>query len=235
VSPILIDIIIIAVLVLTCIMGFKRGLMLSIVNAGSSVISFILSLILYPLVSKILKLTPLFDSVKNTVAQSIEKIAMNISGALTPAKVVDAISMPGIMKDNLLAQITEPGKTEALDSLKNSLSGAIAGFILDIIAIVVLFIIVKIIIMLLKNVIKAIASIPVIKQVDKIGGLAFGLLEGFMLLTVAAALLAFFTSKAEPGSLVQAIDKSLLGSYFYNNNLILNIISGKAISIPGLN
>ena len=213
-SPILIDIILVAVIVLLCIIGFKRGLMLSIVTAGSSIISIILSFILYPIVSKILRATPIFDALRDTVGQSIEKLTSHLAGSTTTAaNVVDAISLPDVMKENILSQISSPGKAETLDNLTNSLSGAIAGLIVDIIAIIVLFIVIKIIIMLLKNLIKAIGSIPVIKQVDRIGGLAFGLLEGVILVTVVAAVFSFFSSNIGAESLIEAIDKSV-GSYF---------------------
>ena len=84
-SPILIDIILVAVIVLLCIIGFKRGLMLSIVTAGSSIISIILSFILYPIVSKILRATPIFDALRDTVGQSIEKLTSHLAGSTTTA------------------------------------------------------------------------------------------------------------------------------------------------------
>ena len=94
---------------------------------------------------------------------------------------------------------------------------SIAEVIINLIVIVVLFIIINIIMFFLKFIFGAIASLPIIKQLDKLGGFIYGVIEGFLIIYIILAILSFINIQ----EVQLAIKTSYLASMLYNNNLLL--------------
>ncbi|MBR3163153.1 MAG: CvpA family protein [Clostridia bacterium] len=90
---------------------------------------------------------------------------------------------------------------------------------------ILLFLFSKIILMLLKTFTDIISKIPVIKQVNEIAGLAYGLIIGLIIIYVILAITFFILSMKENNNISTAIENSFITRFFYNNNIILNILS----------
>ena len=69
----------------------------------------------------------------------------------------------------------------------------------------------------LKFIFGAIASLPIIKQLDKLGGFIYGLIEGLLIIYIVLAILSFVHVQ----ELQLAIKTSYIASILYNNNLLL--------------
>ena len=69
----------------------------------------------------------------------------------------------------------------------------------------------------LKFIFGAIAELPIIKQIDKLGGFIYGVIEGLLIIYIILAILSFVNVE----ELQLAIKTSYLTSILYNNNLIL--------------
>ena len=89
---------------------------------------------------------------------------------------------------------------------------------------IVLFIVARIALILVRGLAKLLTSLPVIKQVDKAGGVVYGLLEALIILYVLLALASFISPMIEQNRLIDGIQSSFIGSYLYNNNLLLKIV-----------
>ena len=59
---------------------------------------------------------------------------------------------------------------------------------------------------------------------DKIGGIAYGAIEGIAIVYVILAIISLFAVVQPENVIVEGILKSSIGSMLYNNNLILNIL-----------
>ena len=87
-----------------------------------------------------------------------------------------------------------------------------------------LFIIARIALMFVSAISSLVTDLPIIKQVDKTGGIIYGLIEALLILFIIFAIISFISPMIEGSGLITAINKSILGSVLYNNNLLLNII-----------
>lgn len=176
------DLIIVGVVVLSVIVGYQCGFIKTVLGLFSSIISILLTYLLYPVLLK----TPYYDS--------LSLWAMNATQTF----------------------------------LKNSfLSEQVAQVALNIIFILLLFFIIKIVVKLLIGMIDIIAKIPVIKQVNKLGGAIGGLLSGVLIVYFILGVL-FLAKDAihEPAKeAYQAIDHSVIGKSIYDNNFILNALN----------
>ena len=117
-------------------------------------------------------------------------------------------------------------ETVAAPELVASTSVAVAGFVLDVLCMIVLFVIVKIGLLFVKGLLEKITSLPVLKQIDKVGGVVFGLLEAFVFLTIVGAVFSLFSGMAD-GNLLNVVEHSVIAKFFYQENLLLFFLSNK--------
>lgn len=235
-NSVFIDIILVVVFVLFCFLGYKRGLMLSIFAAGSTIISLVVSILIYPAVSAVLEKTPLYDAVNARVTESLSGVGAGLANSTnsTINEYINSMSLPDVIKENLLEQFSNTSSEYAVVDIVKSLSTVVTDLIIDIISIILLFIIVSVIMFFVKRLLVGVAKFPVIKHFDKAGGLVFGFVEAFVLVTVVAAIFSYISTTFDSAAFIESLNNSVLGNYFYNNNVILNIISGKPLEIPML-
>ena len=93
-----------------------------------------------------------------------------------------------------------------------------------IISFVAVFILVKIILTILRKFLRIVTKLPIIKQLDKIGGTATGLLKGIVIVYAALAIISIFFANS---TLTKYILKSELASIMYNKNIILLLLLKK--------
>ena len=192
------DIIVILILAVCIFFGVKRGLTGVIVKLLSIVISLVLSLILFkPVSAIIINHTDIYNNLTSTIENSLNSKDENAEETSTePSIILDSIN-------------------EQVETVKENKS--IAEVIINLIVIVVLFIIINIIMFFLKFIFGAIASLPIIKQLDKLGGFIYGLIEGLLIIYIVLAILSFVHVQ----ELQLAIKTSYIASILYNNNLLL--------------
>lgn len=198
------DIIIILILVTCVFFGLKRGLTGVIVKLLSIVISLILSLILFkPVSTIIINNTNIYNDLVTNIESSLNsKEDKNVEESAEPNIIVNSIN-------------------KQMDTVKENtnevIAKSIAEVIINLIVIIVLFIIINIIMFFLKFIFGAIASLPIIKQLDKLGGFIYGVIEGFLIIYIILAILSFINIQ----EVQLAIKTSYLASMLYNNNLLL--------------
>lgn len=198
------DIIIILILATCVFFGVKRGLTGVIVKLLSIVISLILSLILFkPVSTIIINHTNIYNDLVTNIESSLNsKEDKNVEESAEPNIIVDSIN-------------------KQMDTVKENtnevIAKSIAEVIINLIVIIVLFIIINIIMFFLKFIFGAIASLPIIKQLDKLGGFIYGVIEGFLIIYIILAILSFINIQ----EVQLAIKTSYLASMLYNNNLLL--------------
>ena len=186
------DIIVILILAVCIFFGVKRGLTGVIVKLLSIVISLVLSLILFkPVSAIIINHTDIYNNLTSTIENSLNSKDENAEETSTE---------PSIILDSINEQVET-----VKENTNNVIAKSIAEVIINLIVIVVLFIF------------GAIASLPIIKQLDKLGGFIYGLIEGLLIIYIVLAILSFVHVQ----ELQLAIKTSYIASILYNNNLLL--------------
>lgn len=198
------DIIIILILATCVFFGVKRGLTGVIVKLLSIVISLILSLILFkPVSTIIIDHTNIYNDLVTNIESSLNSKEDNVE---------EKSAEPNIIVESINKQMDT-----AKDNANVVIAKSIAEVIINLIVIIVLFIIINIIMFFLKFIFGAIASLPIIKQLDKLGGFIYGVIEGFLIIYIILAILSFINIQ----EVQLAIKTSYLASMLYNNNLLL--------------
>lgn len=200
------DIIVILILAICIFLGVKRGLTGVIVKLLSIVLSLVISLILFkPISALIINYTPIYDN-----------LVTSIEGSLNDEKdEEDNSSEPSVMLEAIEGTITD-----VKENANNVIAKSMAEVIINLIVLVVIFIITNIILFFLKFIFKAIASLPILKQIDTLGGFIFGLIEALLIIYIILAVLSFVNVP----EIQIAIKTSYIASILYNNNILLMLL-----------
>lgn len=211
---IIVDLVIIAIIALCIIIGYIKGLTGSLIKILSFVLSLVVAFVLFvPVSSFIINNTEIDENLEKSIREIVIKQEENKE---TKEEMPTAIT-------DYINQKVEEASEQAKEAIVDSTAKEVTIMIIKAGTWIALFIIARILFILLKFVTALIAKLPVIKQCDKLGGIIYGLLEGLIITYVALAIISFVTPMTK-GALSESINKSYIGSFMYQHNILLNII-----------
>lgn len=207
---IFIDIVIVAILLLSIIMGYKKGLVNVIFNLCAFLVAIIITVILYkPIAGIVINNTQIDENIEQTIIEKgTSEKEENTDGSL----------------DEYIEKYVQDAAVDAKNEAVQIAAKAIAVNVVNIITAILLFIIVRIALIFVKFLVEALAEIPIIKQFNKAGGILYGALRGLIIIYVLLAILFFIVSVNNNIEISSAIDSSIITKYLYGNNIILNIL-----------
>lgn len=209
---IVLDIIIISILVLNIILGYRKGLIKVAFNLCAFFVAIIITWILYaPITNLVLNNTQIDDNIKNTI---IEKGFIKAEQQENEDN-----SVNGYIQKYVTTPATDKAN-EAIESIATEVSQKVVAICVAI----GLFILVRIGLLLLRFLSDIIANLPIIKQCNKLGGIVYGIIVGLFIIYILLAILFFVMSINDSGMVAEMINSSIISKYLYSNNIILNII-----------
>ena len=217
---IVLDVIILSVLALSLILGYRKGLIGVAFNLCAFLVALIITWILYiPITNLVINNTQIDDGIRNTI---IEKgvIKEKVENEKTEEKIEEN---DNVVNQYIQKYVTEPA-TNTANNVVEETAKVVSEKVVAICVAIGLFIVVRIGLILLKFVVEAIAKLPVIKQFNKAGGLIYGAVRGMFIIYIFLAILFFIMSINNSGMIANMINSSIISKMLYENNLILNII-----------
>lgn len=197
---IVVDLIIVAIIVLSTFLAYKKGLVKLAIGLFSFIIAIVVTVILYqPISNLVINVTNIDETIENAIYEKANDI----------------------MKENeteneLTNQIIETTKNEMLPETARSLAiNIVTGGV-----IIILLVAIKIVLRFITALADSIAKLPIINQINKAGGLVYGLLRGILIIYVALLILTI-SGQINPNNTVnQSVDQSYLGKTMYQNNIL---------------
>ncbi len=197
----IVDLILLGLLVFMAIRGYIRGFMESVLKSGRLLLSVILTLLLNKPVATLLndKLInpPVYSMIHGKLSSLADKAEGSAGNLLA--------SIPAALRQQLGDEVTATGSLDHLvedwsETISQSISGAAAKIVAVILLFVAFMLLLTIVIKLLAGIIKA----SPLEKVDRILGLALGLLTGVALMLIAARLVAPIMVAVGQGELVES-------------------------------
>lgn len=197
----IIDLVLLAFIALTTYIGYKRGLIKVAFKLVSFVLAIVIAVILYkPLSTLIIKYTPLDETIEQTVESRLTSSETSKEEA-----------------DNMVANYFNQVKNAS----KAAMAKAISQAIIQVSCILIVFIVATIILLLFKFSGDLLAKLPIIKQLNSVGGFIYGLLLGFVILYILFALISLLAPIANINNIIKLINSSILANIMYHHNIIL--------------
>lgn len=217
-----IDGIIILIFALFVFWGYKRGLIGVAFKILSFLAALVIAFVLYkPVAGFIIDNTTFDEQIENAIIDSAKKEENLQEGESTVNQEESTTSK--VITDYINEQV-ENISQQAKEDIANSVARDIAVNVINGISLISLFIVAKIVLLFAKALSDLIAKLPLIKQFNKIGGTLYGILEGLLIIYLVLSIISFIAPMIETSGIPQAINQSIVGSYLYNNNLLLKII-----------
>lgn len=208
---IFLDIVVVAILALNIILGYKKGLINVVFNIVAFLLAIVITLVLYKPVSNII--------IQNTnIHENIKEMILKRSQGTEPKE--ENIESNDINKyiENSINNMTNEAKTAAREVVAENF----ATKAVQVITGIVLFILTRAILILLRFVTQTIAKLPIIKQFNTLGGIIYGIIKGLIIIYVLLTIMYLIVSIKGNGNIALAIDSSCITKFLYDNNIIVN-------------
>lgn len=213
---IVVDLILVLVLLVFIFMGYKRGLTGSLLKLVSFAAAIVLALILYnPVANLVIENTNIDEKMAQSIIDIFSKNEEN-------EEEEDNKGVQNTIINNISKEI-ENATEETRDSIVEQSARNSSIMVIKIGSAIVIFLVAKIALVVVSFFIKGITELPIIKQVDAIGGIAYGFIEGMLIIYIVLAIISFVGVLWEGNTAVDAIEKSVIGSMLYNNNIVVKI------------
>lgn len=231
----LVDVFIIIGIAVCILIGVYKGFLHSLLGIGAFLVSWLLSVILGPLVAR--SINKSYDLL-NTLSIYIEgadslgsidnaKIPVNGLSDIKLDSIIDNANIPQpfpqLIKLNIKSQAFESAGMKTLGDYTNQ---TLSIVLINILAFFIIFIIARIVLQFFINGYDSTWNLPIINQYDSLLGGSFGLINGILFLFVIFILVPTFLAIQPTKIIQQYLDSSLLGGFFYKSNFLLNSMRG---------
>ena len=209
---IILDVIIVAIIALNIYFCYKKGLVNLAVGLIAVVAAIILSVVFYkPVTNLVVENTEFDEMLENTIIDTF-----------APEGQEGQVQYVGILS----YLETEVGN--AINDTKNEVvyqsANAMAEKIINLIVFIGIFTIVRVALFALTFVADAITSLPILKQLDDIGGVLYGLVKALLIIYLILAIVSLIVSFTASTGISNLISNSYVTKFFYDNNVLLNLV-----------
>lgn len=200
---ILVDVIIIALVVLSTFLAYKKGLVAQAIKLCAVIIAVIATLLFYRTVANfIINNTDIDETIQNSIYERAYDVAKQKTN-----------------NENPETDIVEGAKLAGIQHTSRELSIQI----INIAVILILFFGIKIALRFVTALANAVAKLPILNKLNKVGGLIYGLIRGIVIVYACLLLISFIGKVDDTSVLHKTVEQSNIGKTMYENN-ILNIL-----------
>jgi len=224
IGSVIADILVICIFILSIFQAYRRGLTSMIFNLVCLLITVIAVLILSkPITNLIYEHTNIDEFFSNHIENAIgefieEQIEKN--GKIDTSKTNLSESIV-----NTINGYIQEAEEKSVTHVSKFVADKLSYFIISAIVLVVLFIVVRISTLFLKVLLYFLSHLPIIKNFDKFGGIAYGIFRAYIIIYFVLAILSLLSPLFSNIGLNAYIKASHICSKFYNNNIFLKIFS----------
>ena len=238
----LIDIITIAVILISAFVGYKRGLVKTAFSLLSFFVAIGLALLFYkPLALILTEKTTIDDWIIERVENngSSETAEIEEEQPVDDSTPVDDLSIDTIIdsaKQDGFAVITNTFSelpnviVEKFDvedikaSAKHTFALKVSELIMNLLSLIAIYIVVKITLIVAGFLLNGLMEIPVLKQINEILGMIIGGILGFVEMYIVFGVFTFISSITDISFIIDAIKASAFASILFENNLIIKFL-----------
>ena len=179
-----------------------------------------------PYVGKFLRGTFLFDTLSDSIRDSMGLDAAIENGAIqAQTELIEAMPLPDFLKEALLEN-NNPVIYQLLDvdSLKGYIAGFLANVCLNILSVILAFLLIYIAVTVVLNALHLFSKLPGLSFFNRLMGFLMGGVKGVFFVWIGFVMLTFFQCRAELDGLFSAMETTKLAKLLYENNILQQFI-----------
>lgn len=195
--------------------GYARGLVNILLSMIAMIITVVLATALtIPVGSALKATTPVYDKMYEAISQTV-----------TDNNVVDTNTLTNLNLPKQLREKIADESDKAVSNFEEYVSTQITDTAFNASVFLALFIVIYIIIKIVIHILDFVAKLPLLKEINKLGGFALGLIVGLIILWAACLIVTTCSAKPWAQDVFAAINKNAFLGFIYNNNLIVWLIT----------
>ena len=216
-----------AFMLLLMLRGYRIGFFKSAAGAIGIVLAVFLTALLYPGVNKLLcEQTTLYDTIKSNIIekfqfpQETEDMSRN-----QEIELIDKLDLPAGVRDWLIENCNgekyiETGVNNVCDYIAETLTAMVMRGISYIVTFILLIVVIHLLIMVLD-----VASyIPIVKGINKAGGILFGAGQALLFIWIFMGIVTLLSTFDWDLQVMKMIDESPVLAWIYKKDIFLKII-----------
>jgi len=222
----ILDLIVVGILALCIWIAYRKGFVITVFRFFSLLIALFLTNMLYPAVSVAMRNIGLLDTLKSSVAATV-RLDGAVEGITRTAEVelINGLALPEFIKTALLENNNTQAYTAlAVDSFQDYISGFLAGMILNAIAMIAVFVVVFVLMKIIAAALNILTKLPVIHSLNKLLGIAVGLLQGTVFVWLVLAVMVGLFAANQTFPVGELLPQTVLAWWFHENNMILKLV-----------
>jgi len=224
----------IAVLVIlagNALIGMKAGFIKTAFSLCSLIVAIILTAWISPAVNNFMKgNVTIYNSISSKVEQMLQFNDSEYKESEQDS-FIDELHLPKSIKESLKKNNNEQVYKDmelGRDNFKGYVISYITGLIINAIAFIVTFVAILILLWVICIALDIISKLPLLNQINKLAGLAAGLVHGLVIVWILFILLTVFGSSKFGQDAMQMIEENAVLSILYDNNILLRFITNIA-------
>lgn len=213
------DLVVLGLLTLGILLGYHKGFMKTIYHLFSWVAAIFLTQLLYPYMVRILKASPVYTSISQTLKGALS--IPDLSG--DAVKTISSLKIPEVLKIKLIENNNyEVYRILGVESLNEYINAYLTNMVINALGILITFLIVFLLIKIAAILLEIADHLPVIRQLNHTLGVITGAASGVLYVWIFCLVLTLSGAVTKLSFLYPAISSSLLTHWFYNHNILLD-------------
>lgn len=210
---IILDIILTALILISFIIGSKKGLVKSVWKIAALAVTIVLVTALKNPAVSFLSGTGMADRINTKISETVN---IPQGGGID---ISDSLNLPDFLNTEVSSGIENA--QGAVSSINDAVSVSLTTLFITIIACAALFIIIRLILTAVYMIINGVTKVPVIKGANKLAGGLLGAVNMIFIIFLLLSLVSLF-APAE-SELFEMIENTYVVKYFYNYNILLQL------------
>lgn len=213
-------IVVIAIIAVFGFIGHARGFIKMILSVLSLLLTLYVATLISPHISTWLQQTNLYDSVyEGTYTYVDDALRQSAAGDIQSA--MNELQLPENIQKYVLA-----GESVLMDKvgIAQVIAEKLTAMVFDVLVFLVTFAGAMIIIKLLFAAVNLMSHLPIIHGVNKIAGLAIGILEGLVVVWVFFIVISLTNGSEFAYNMYTQINDSAFLTFLYNKNIVMSLL-----------
>ena len=222
----ILDVIVIAVILSCAVHAWRKGFIRAVFGFLPMLAAFAGTRFVSPYVGKFLRGTFLFDSLSESIGESMGLDAAIQEGASqAQTELIEAMPLPEFLKEALLEN-NNPVIYQLLDvdGIKEYIAGFLANVCLNILSVIFAFLLIYIAVSVVLNALHLFSKLPVLGFLNRFTGFLVGGVKGLCFVWLGFILLTFFQCCAVLDGFFIALENTILANILYENNILQQMI-----------
>ncbi|MBE5925915.1 MAG: CvpA family protein [Lachnospiraceae bacterium] len=220
---------VILMLTVCAVNGYKQGAIKIALTLVASIVSVFLAISLaQPFSDFIKENTALYTNIEesmHTFVQGYMNEELDKKADELTEDMLKDLPLPEEISDILLKNNNKDTLTQmGAVSIADYICKELANMIVNTISFIILFILISIAIRIILSVADVIAKLPLVKEVNKLAGVAVGLAEGLIVVWIFFIVVTALTSTEFGQIVMEQVKNNQILSFIYDNNLLLKLL-----------